>query len=176
MSRGRLILLSLVFMLISCLMLTSWHNIRDEVMRWNLSRDLPEAREEFSQAVQQIPLEGDELISSEFSDFRILDSPPDCIRSRGVQIFASTNSYETTLSRFVEKFEDIEWDSRRHPEETPDSVINYMSSNKHMLISVLPLSEFDTFWVDYPDNLQEEGNIYTIIFRYHRPDAETCVF
>ncbi len=175
MSRGRLILLLLVFTLISCLMLTSWHNIRDEVMRWNLSRDLPEAREEFSQAVQQIPLEGDELISSEFSDFRILDSPPDCIRSRGVQIFASTNSYEITLSKIVESFDNMGWNISI-PARPLDDVINYISPNDHMSVSVLPLAEFDTFQVDYPEDLQEEANVHAIIFRYHNPDAETCVF
>lgn len=183
MSRKRSVSIILFLSIASCLILTNWNTIRFSVMRWNLERELPESREEFSDALRQIPFAEDELISRGFIELRIPDNPPDCIAGRSLQIFASTNNYATTLSQFIEKFENVGWISKRNPERTPDDVINYMSPNEHMLFSVFPLSQFDLFQVefdlyhlDYPDNLGEQENVYALVYRYHNPDIEVCTF
>lgn len=163
----------LLLCILSCFIVTNNNTIKDEITRFRTNRSLDEAKKEFLDATRQAPLELDSLIISEISKPYIPDDRPECIVSYSYQVFTSDNDYGVIRSMFLEKLASLGW-SQSRTERTPDTQINFLGANGHLLVAILPMSEFERHKIDVPDSQLEGETVYAILYLYKNPDPDTC--
>lgn len=173
--------LGLMFCIL-CGVLVEWDQIERKVIAWNSRRDIDSAQSRYDSLAEPMLLLEDQVLVGEPIRLYVEESHPHCIKGSGVQIYGSSDTYETILKRFSETLDMEGWTFR-------GSGISGVRSN-YGLFDTLSVSLFPSTEAEFQQRLDSAAvtqeklsqwksqyvTLYGINIIYAEPQIVDCFF